>query len=230
VIELAAGVVLGVAASGHCVVMCGPLMLAVRHASPLHGQGNRRHTVSLLLYHAGRVAGYAALGMAVGATGATMAATAELGRVLSLAASAWLVLMAAGHAGLRLPDPFGARAGRVVGGGLRTIRPHLSSHPWLTATGAGVLNALLPCGLLYAALLASAALANPLQGAAFMMAYGAGTLPLLGALAFSANLIPGSFRERLRPLTPAVLLALAALLVLRSAGPSALAASALHAH
>jgi hypothetical protein len=229
-IELAAGIALGVAASGHCVVMCGPLMLAVRHASPWHGLGNRRHAVPLGLYHAGRVAGYAVLGLAVSVTGAMVAGTAELGRVLSLVASACLVLMAAGHAGLRLPDPLGARAGRLVGSGLRTIHPYLSSHPWLTAAASGGITALLPCGLLYAALLASATFANPLHAAAFMVAYGAGTLPLLGVLAWSANRIPNIFRARLRPLTPAVLLALAALLVLRAVGPSALIASTAHAH
>jgi len=227
--ELLTGVMLGVAASGHCLVMCGPLMLAVRHGSPLAGHG-RHHASPAVLYHAGRVAGYATLGLVAGAMGRTLAATTELGRVLSLLAGVWLVVMAAGHAGLRLPDPIGARAGRMVGRGLRAVRPYLSSHPWMTGAAAGGLTALLPCGLLYAALLASTVLAQPLRSAAFMTAYGVGTLPVLGALGWSAHRMPARARARLRPLTPVVLLGLALLLVLRAADLSTLAVPALHSH
>jgi sulfite exporter TauE/SafE len=229
-IELAAGMALGLAASGHCVAMCGPLMLAVRHASEVHALANRRRAMPFALYQVGRVAGYAILGLVAGATGAAIAGTAEIGRAISFAAAVGLTVMAAGHAGLPVPDPIGRRVGRIIGRALRAVRGHAVCHPCVTSLAAGGLTALLPCGLLYAGLVASAALANAGQAAAFMMAYGAGTLPLLGVMAWAENRIPDDVRTRLRLLTPVLLLALAVLLVARGAGPSTLAASAAHMH
>ncbi|HXJ37785.1 MAG TPA: sulfite exporter TauE/SafE family protein, partial [Bryobacteraceae bacterium] len=54
---------------------------------------------------------------------------------------------------------------------------------------AGLLLGCLPCGLLYAALLRSAAAASPLQSSLSMAAFGLGTAgPLLGLGLFSATI------------------------------------------
>ena len=59
---LAPALLLGLAGSLHCVGMCGPLLLAL----PLDAAGKRQVLRQMLVYHAGRILTYAALGMLFG--------------------------------------------------------------------------------------------------------------------------------------------------------------------
>jgi sulfite exporter TauE/SafE len=54
----------------------------------------------------------------------------------------------------------------------------------------GMILGLLPCGLLYAALVGACALATPARGAAGMLAFGAGTVPVLAAVGIAGQLAP----------------------------------------
>ena len=67
-----AGLLLGLAGSGHCLAMCGPLVAAL--GPRLHSLTRGRHFRRLLLYHAGRLATYLLLALPAGI----------LGRLLSL--------------------------------------------------------------------------------------------------------------------------------------------------
>jgi sulfite exporter TauE/SafE len=84
-----AGLALGVAASVHCVVMCGPLMIAMLP---------RRNSRAAMLYHSGRLSTYALLGAVTGAIG-QLAMLAGAGRLLSVVAGLALIWTAARRAG-----------------------------------------------------------------------------------------------------------------------------------
>jgi uncharacterized protein len=176
---------LGLAGSAaHCGAMCGPLVVgqvADRLARiPASGmcEAHRLRSGLLLPYHAGRLTTYAALGAAAGAAGlAFVAWMAPLRGVLLLLAAALLLRAAwsrfrAGHAG--------AWPGRWARGFDRT-RP-------VGAYLFGLIMGLLPCGLLYAALVAACALATPVAGAAGMLAFGLGTVPVLAAIGMAGHL------------------------------------------
>ena len=60
---------LGLVGSLHCAVMCGPLVLAVSRM----GAARLPATASQLIYHAGRIAAYCAIGALFGAVGKTFA-------------------------------------------------------------------------------------------------------------------------------------------------------------
>ena len=75
-----------------------------------------------------------------------------------------------------------------LGGGLwRKIQPLLSSllseRSWGKSLLVGIIWGWLPCGLVYSMLVWSMTIANPLGGAAIMLAFGMGTLPMLMGLA-----------------------------------------------
>ena len=71
----------------------------------------------------------------------------------------------------------------------------------------GLLWALLPCGLVYTALAAALTTARPLAGAATMLAFGAGTLPMmLGATGGGSALTRLMRRESLRRAAGALIL------------------------
>jgi uncharacterized protein len=217
---IAAGFVLGVAASVHCVVMCGPLMMAVLP---------RRNGRAAMLYHGGRLITYAALGAAIGAAG-HLAGLAGVSRLLSIVAGLaliWIGVRRAGwlntnqQPGLGLGLDLGPRVTRIIVRATQAVRARFDESSPIRTASAGILNGLLPCGPVYAALTAAAALGDSRQSAAFMLAFGAGTLPALALTGVIAALTPrviGGSRWRL--VTCAALSIVGVLLIARGLVPA----------
>lgn len=185
---LATGVATGLLASGHCAGMCGTL------AAALSLSGSRRAGALFhLLYNAGRIVTYGALGWAVGAVGLAVAQAPGVrgaGRLVLLGADAFVIAVGlATAARVRGLDAFGWEArgiarllSRAVAG-LRRLPGALGAFPLGLALG------LLPCGLLYAVLLTGALTSDPRQSSALLVGFGVGTAPALLAFAALARLV-----------------------------------------
>ena len=186
-VTLAAAVLAGLLGSGHCLAMCGGIAgagaLGVDRPTPLAGR--------LLVYNLGRVASYAAAGAVAGGAGLWLGdALGADGWAGYLRAATGLVMMAVGlqiALGWRLLRPveaLGARFWRL----LAPLGQRLLPARGLGATLAlGLLWGWLPCGLVYAMLLAAAAAGGSLEGASVMAAFGAGTLPSMLATGAAAG-------------------------------------------
>jgi sulfite exporter TauE/SafE len=199
---------LGLAGSLHCVAMCGPLMLAI----PLSGAARWGAVGQTLVYQFGRISMYVILGLLFGLLGKGVA-LAGFQQVLSIVAGAMLLFAA-----------FFAveweRAARAVPGMYQLTRwvqqrigSLLRSRAVGTTFGVGLLNGLLPCGLVYAAIAGAISMAGGRQGAVFMALFGLGTLPLLLVLIGTGQRFGPVWRRRFQIVQP-VLLAVAGLLLL----------------
>ncbi|MBP8823621.1 MAG: sulfite exporter TauE/SafE family protein [Flavobacteriales bacterium] len=206
---LATALVLGLAGSAHCVGMCGPIALAV----PSHSNKAGARWASTILLNGGRLTTYALLGAAVGVLGLGLH-WAGLGRVVSMAGGALLLLSVIVPGLLVRWWPTGRLAmgiGRLRGALARNLRRTAPEALFLT----GMLNGLLPCGLVYAAMLGAATMASPGEGALFMAAFGMGTWPALVALRMGGGLLGSGTRAWLRNLSPVLMAAMGLLLILR---------------
>lgn len=180
--------------------MCGPLMLAL----PLDGKARRQVLGQTLLYQAGRIGMYGVLGVLFGLLGKGIA-LAGFQQVLSIFAGG-LMLAAAfftvqwERAALAVPG-MQALTRRVQ----RGIAILLRRHPEGAALGVGLLNGLLPCGLVYAAIAGAISTAGGWSGGAFMILFGAGTLPLLLALMLTGQRFSPVWRTRFRLVQPLLL-------------------------
>jgi sulfite exporter TauE/SafE len=224
---IVAGFVLGLAGSGHCALMCGPLTLA------LHGSGARTR-LAFVLHHAGRLTMYGLGGALAGALGRA-AGFAGLGRAAAIALG--VVMLAQAVIGSRGNSDASVAIGRGLGRVMRHASRIIGPRPRLLAFVVGALNGLLPCGMVYAALAASVALGSAGHAALFMIAFGAGAMPSLAALHAATPLVPGSLRRHAPLVTRLALIVLGATLVFQGlrAAPAANAgspdpASAPHAH
>ena len=81
--------------------------------------------------------------------------------------------------------------------------------------GLGMINGLLPCGLVYVAGASAASYGHPLAAMVFMAAFGLGTFPLMLALHFSGNKVSPSFRLKLQKMIPFMWGVMGVLLILR---------------
>ncbi|MBP6826595.1 MAG: sulfite exporter TauE/SafE family protein [Saprospiraceae bacterium] len=200
---------LGLAGSLHCAGMCGPLMLAL----PLDAAGRWHVARQMLVYHTGRILTYAALGVFFGLAGKGIA-IAGFQKSLSITAGILMVLMAFTawrfeHLVTALPG-FGAFTRRIQ---IR-IGTALRSHAGGATFSVGLLNGLLPCGMVYAALAGAISTGDWADGAGFMALFGLGTLPLLFTVGVLGRSLSLPVRKKIKVLQP-ILLTLAGLLLLQ---------------
>jgi sulfite exporter TauE/SafE len=178
---------------GHCIGMCGPLVVAfslnLKEKSIL---------VPQLLYHLGRIITYALLGGAVAVAGSFTMVAAHLERfqkAVMIFAGVLIVLMGLAMAGwLPVGRRFGdhTRPGRWISKRFGKLLRVKSAGAYLAL---GLLLGLLPCGPVYTALLGSAragmdadSLLHGLwAGMGLMGAFGTGTVPALFLVAKFAD-------------------------------------------
>ena len=210
-----AGLALGLAGSGHCAVMCGPLVVAIDRR--LQPPSRRRQLAHALSYHAGRVLTYVLLAIPGGLLGETIALNG-FARTMSVMTGAllmvWLVLGRSTGGGM-VRRTTGRVAGRICGAASRWHR----THPVAGPMAAGAANGLLPCGLVYAAVMTAAAMGSATGAVAVMVGFGCGTVPMLLGLTVSAGSLPHALRARLRQLAPVAMAIIAALLIARGLVP-----------
>jgi sulfite exporter TauE/SafE len=83
----------------------------------------------------------------------------------------------------------------------------------------GALNGLLPCGFLYAALVAAAGLGNLRESLLFMGAFALGTTPVLGAVAVAGGAFTARLPLAVRRVAPVALAIVGVLLIARGLRP-----------
>lgn len=170
------GVIMGFLGSWHCVGMCGPLAMALPYRTTKVGP---RFTKSLL-YTFGRTTTYLTIGLFFATLGEGFT-LAGLQRSLSLIVG--LVLLALVFYpswNRRLERAASATAvGRWV---QRRIARLYQSQKTGTFFLVGILNGLLPCGMVYMASFAALGSANLFSGMLIMLGFGLGTLPMMTML------------------------------------------------
>jgi sulfite exporter TauE/SafE len=82
----------------------------------------------------------------------------------------------------------------------------------------GLLNGLLPCGLVYVALGASLVMSSFVEGALYMAFFGLGTAPAMFAAVVAGSYLSTAFRLKLQKAVPIALIAIGSLFILRGMG------------
>jgi len=172
---LLSALLMGLVGGPHCIAMCGAACAGIAHA------GEPRRVRALLTFQFSRLIGYSLLG-AVAA--GTVQGLAVLGQHTAIIRPLWTLMhVAALFLGLMLL--LQARQPAFIDGwaqGLwRRARPVLNKLGPKAPAVLGVGWALMPCGLLYSALLVASLSANVFNGAAVMAAFALGTMVSLTA-------------------------------------------------
>src|SRR5690606_18589709 len=79
----------------------------------------------------------------------------------------------------------------------------------------GLINGLLPCGMVYMALLASLALQDPLSGGIYMFVFGIGTIPMMLAIMLMGELFSVNLRLKFLRAMPYFAMFIGLLFILR---------------
>jgi uncharacterized protein len=197
---------MGFTGSLHCAGMCGPIVWIM----PFQAFTGIKKAAALALYHAGRLSVYAALAIVLHSFRGLF--DPKIQQYISIVLGAILlitgILSFIPNHRLTFSLPWAEQVKKQLGKTMAT--PGL---PALAA--AGILNGLLPCGLVYMALSASLSAATTAQAAGVMYVFGIGTLPMLISITLLKARISFLRTSNVRRLVPVVVFAFGCLFVLR---------------
>jgi len=196
-LTLAAAFMIGLLGSTHCIGMCGGIVGALTMGLPeTTRQSSLKLLPYLLTYNNGRLFSYSLAGLIVGLLSDSVSDIFQIGSfpvggivgglfmvALGIYIAGWLQTMAP-------LERLGGHFWRLIEPGGRRFMPVRSPAQ---ALGLGVFWGWLPCGLVYSTLALAATSGDAIQSALLMLAFGAGTLPVLLAM--------GGFAEKLQRFT-----------------------------
>lgn len=176
---------LGLFGSLHCLGMCGPLAFSLL---PGIQEKSSKNVVRAVSYNAGRVISYVTMGMLVGLFGGLFNLSG-LQKPLGISLGIVLVIMFLFSFDIekllfrsssysKLYSKYSTYLSKVIG--------KLKRQPPLLL---GMLNGLIPCGLVYLALAGALTSGGVLSGGQFMMWFGLGTFPAMFLLLVSFSLL-----------------------------------------
>jgi uncharacterized protein len=205
-----AAITLGFLGSFHCIGMCGPIALAL----PVPNNSLSAKVSGALLYNLGRMITYALFGMIFGMLGKSIV-IAGFQQILSMSLGIIILLL------IFLPAQWLNRIKitSFIYPAIAKIKNSFSDQLKKKSFSAlfiiGLLNGLLPCGLVYIGIAGAISTGDWLQGGIFMAMFGFGTLPAMFTIAMSANSISRKFREKINKAMPVFVAGIALLLIMR---------------
>jgi uncharacterized protein len=201
---------LGFLGSFHCLGMCGPIALAVS------AKDNSKFLKNKIIYNLGRTMTYSLLGGVIGLVGFSFS-LAGIQQWISILMGSIILIMAFFY---KRSERWITQSGLY--GGVSKLKSSLGyflKKGGSTAFFAsGVLNGLLPCGMVFIALIASLALQNPVNGALYMFFFGIGTIPMLVSIMITGKILSLSLRTKLTNFLPYVAMFIGILFIVRGLG------------
>ncbi|HMK43249.1 MAG TPA: sulfite exporter TauE/SafE family protein [Dissulfurispiraceae bacterium] len=187
---------------GHCIGMCGPVVAV--YSFGFEGRGSLRH----LLFSAGRITTYAILGGAMGLSGSFLGVAEPIAGFQTIAigfVGCWMVIMGLSVAGIAVwPKALCSGLCTRISVAVHTMIRVISGAKGVgTYFPMGMALGLIPCGLLYTALIsaagagaaASSRLEGFISGVGLLAFFGLGTVPALFSLGHLVAAGSESFRQ-----------------------------------
>jgi uncharacterized protein len=177
---IVSALLLGFFGSLHCIGMCSPLILAVNKKFPAY-----QFIPWQFYYHSGRILCYSILGLLIGFLGFAFR-IAGLQRGISIGLGL-IILGFFLFPGIKKRILSISKNIYLIPGWFNKNFLAVFRYSYnLSAFLGGLLNGLLPCGLVYLALSAALTQGSSLEGQFYMIAFGIGTLPALLLFPFFA--------------------------------------------
>ena len=187
---------------GHCIGMCGGIVVAYSSSKIDQKTTYLYQTFAHLAYNFGRVTTYAILGAIFGFIGQVIAFTPTTKGILFLLTG--LLMIAAGLSLLGNLKFLNSAEWSVskYSWYQHSFKQLITSKNYISFYLLGVLNGIIPCGLVYSFAIFAASTATPLGGALVMATFGLATIPALFFLGFITKFLQkGNLRDSMMKLS-----------------------------
>lgn len=192
---------------GHCIGMCGGIVIAYSSIKIEPSSSKVSQSIAHLMYSLGRVTSYSILGAIFGAIGSVVMFSNTAKGSLFVVAGIAMIL-----AGLSLMGKFKfltfiEHSFSSSAFYKRTFKNILNSKSNASFYALGLLNGLLPCGFVYFFAITAASTADPFYGALVMAIFGMSTIPAMFGVGFLTSLATAtSFRNMMMSLSAVAVL------------------------
>lgn len=205
-----AALMTGLIGSLHCIGMCGPIAVAL----PLGNNSWIYKFFGSITYNVGRIITYALLGVIFGMLGqgiemAGLQQWASIGLGIVLILSVLFPVLFKGK--VNIDRFFFGFAGKLIG----KFRKLFSISSYSSLFLIGLLNGLLPCGLVYVAIAGAINTNYILSGAIYMSIFGIGTIPIMASIPIVGDLIGTNIRKRFKGIVSVFIIILGIIFILR---------------
>lgn len=207
---LLSALLLGLMGSFHCAGMCGPIAIAL----PLHGNTIPQKIYGGLLYNLGRTITYGIMGAIFGLLGQGVEMIGFQQKISVIMGSVMII-------SVLFPALFKNQYSMekswfsVVGKLKSTIGQMFSIRSFRSLFLIGLLNGLLPCGLVYMAIAGAIGTGEVVLGSLYMILFGLGTIPMMLSISLAGNIMSVAIRKKINQLIPVLVVIVGAFFILR---------------
>jgi sulfite exporter TauE/SafE len=207
---LLSALVLGLMGSFHCAGMCGPIAIAL----PLHGNTVPQKIFGGTLYNIGRTITYGILGALFGMLGQGIHLLGFQQKI-SVVMGALMIISVLFPALFRNQFSLEKSWFSVVGKLKKSIGKLFAVRSFSSLFFVGLLNGLLPCGLVYIAIAGAIGTGSATQGTLYMILFGLGTIPMMLGISVAGNMMGLALRNKINKIIPVLVVVVGLLFILR---------------
>lgn len=207
---LISALLLGLMGSFHCAGMCGPIAIAL----PLHGNTIPQKIFGGALYNIGRAITYGIMGAIFGMLGQGL-------QLIGFQQKVSVVMGVLMIISVLFPSIFKNQYSldkswlKFIGRLKKSLGKLLTIRSFSSLFLIGLLNGLLPCGLVYMAIAGAIGTGEVLLGILYMILFGLGTIPMMLAISLAGNLFSSAIRNKINKLIPILVVLVGIFFILR---------------
>ena len=207
---LLSALLLGLMGSFHCAGMCGPIVIAL----PLHGNTILQKIFGGALYNIGRAITYGIMGAIFGMLGQGLQLIGFQQKVSVIMGIVMII-------SVLFPSIFKNQYKldkswlKFIGKLKKSLGKLLTIRSFSSLFLIGLLNGLLPCGLVYMALAGAIGTGEILLGTLYMVLFGLGTIPMMLSISLAGNLFSSAIRNKINKLIPILVVLVGIFFILR---------------
>jgi len=196
--------------SFHCAGMCGPIAIAL----PLHGNTVPQKIFGGTLYNIGRTITYGVMGALFGLLGQGISMIGfqqKISVIMGVIMIISVLFPALFKNQYRMDKSWFSLVGKLK----KSIGQMFSIRSFSSLFFIGLLNGLLPCGLVYIAIAGAIGTGDIAQGTFYMILFGLGTIPMMLTISLAGNMMGLALRNRINKLIPVLVVVVGLLFILR---------------
>lgn len=203
----------GLISSFHCIGMCGPIALML----PVERNHPAKKVTQIITYHLGRLTAYGSIGLIFGLVGKGFF-MAGIQQQLSIFIGLLMILIVLVPERIFAQYNFSKPIFRLISKTKAALGRQFKNKSYTSLFTIGLLNGLLPCGMVYVALFGAIAMQDVRLGILYMLLFGLGTIPMMSAVVYVQSFITVSVRNKIQKAIPYVAVCIGVLFILRGLG------------
>ncbi|SDX24740.1 sulfite exporter TauE/SafE family protein [Flavobacterium degerlachei] len=205
--------IFGLISSFHCIGMCGPIAMML----PVDRNNPAKKVTQILTYHLGRLTAYGTIGLIFGLVGKGFF-MAGVQQKLSIFIGVAMIAVILIPENIFSKYNFSKPMFKLISKIKSTLGSQFKNKSYKSLFIIGLLNGILPCGMVYVALFGAIAMQSESLGVLYMVLFGLGTVPMMSSVIYINSFLTVPVRNRIQKVIPYVAVLIGVLFILRGLG------------